>query len=120
MVTMEDSERGVGRNQAGGLPSRLHHLPDRLPLLGREHVPPSRLLIAPDSPHQVMVAQPALFNQAAGSFYRSTEKIARERAERGAARPAAPASGHDGAAALDPTAIAVTDPDDGSDPFHVW
>ena len=47
-------------------------------------LPDSRLLICPNSPHQVMVSQPALFNLAAGNFYRSTEKVARERAERGA------------------------------------
>jgi fermentation-respiration switch protein FrsA (DUF1100 family) len=30
-------------------------------------LPDARLLIAPDSPHQVMVSQPALFNQAAAT-----------------------------------------------------
>ena len=42
-------------------------------------LPDARLLIAPDTPHQVMVSQPALFNQAAAVFYRSTEQVARER-----------------------------------------
>jgi non-heme chloroperoxidase len=46
-------------------------------------LPDARLLIAPDTPHQVMVSQPALFNQQAAVFYRSTEQIARERAELG-------------------------------------
>jgi pimeloyl-ACP methyl ester carboxylesterase len=52
-------------------------------------LPVGRLLIAPNSPHQVMVAQPGLFNQAAGTFYRSTEQVARQRAERGATVAAA-------------------------------
>ncbi|MEP7159259.1 MAG: alpha/beta hydrolase, partial [Chloroflexota bacterium] len=49
-------------------------------------LPDARLLMAPDTPHQVMVSQPALFNQAAATFYRSTEQIAKERAETGAIR----------------------------------
>lgn len=86
-------------------------------------LPDSRLLIAPNSPHQVMVAQPALFNQAAASFYRSTEQVARQRAASGATRQPAEAlaAGHgDGAGLLDPTAVAVAEPDDESDPFHEW
>ena len=47
-------------------------------------LPDARLLIAPNCPHQVMVYQPALFNQAAANFYRSTENVARRRAEHGA------------------------------------
>lgn len=46
-------------------------------------LPDARLLVAPDCPHQVMVSQPGLFNQAAGTFYRSTEAQARERAGTG-------------------------------------
>jgi pimeloyl-ACP methyl ester carboxylesterase len=81
-------------------------------------LPDARLLIAPNSPHQVMVSQPALFNQAAAGFYRSTEKVAVERAAKGS-RAAAAVAG-DGAALYDPTAVAVAEPDDGSDPFHEW
>ncbi len=43
-------------------------------------LPDSRLLIAPQSGHVVMVNQPAIFNAAAAGFWRSTEKIARARA----------------------------------------
>jgi len=79
-------------------------------------LPDARLLIAPDSPHQVMVSQPALFNQAAANFYRSTEPVARQRAERGA-------HAGDGAALLDPvTAVAAVpagSPDE-PDPFTIW
>jgi len=70
-------------------------------------LPDSRLLIAPNSPHPVMVAQPALFNQAAAGFYRSTEEVARQRA--GA-----------GAPLYEPSAVAVADPDDGNEPFKNW
>ena len=45
------------------------------------------LLIAPNSPHTVMVNQPALFNQAAANFYRSTEQVARQRASHTADQP---------------------------------
>jgi pimeloyl-ACP methyl ester carboxylesterase len=92
-------------------------------------LPDSRLFIAPNSPHQVMVSQPALFNQAAGTFYRSTEQVARQRAEKGvlvratagaATAGAATAGAADGAAEYDPTAVAVAEPRDGSDPFHEW
>ena len=87
-------------------------------------LPDSRLLIAPDTPHQVMVSQAALFNQAAAGFYRSTEPIARERAERGAripARPNARAAAEGEAAALwDPAAVAVAEPPADSDPFSNW
>jgi len=79
-------------------------------------LPDARLLIAPDSPHQVMVSQPALFNQAAANFYRSTEPVARQRAQQGA-------HAGDGAALLDPvTAVAAVpagSPDE-SDPFTIW
>ncbi|MDQ3554834.1 MAG: alpha/beta hydrolase [Chloroflexota bacterium] len=66
-------------------------------------LPSARLLVAPDCPHQVMVSQPALFNQAAGTFYRSTERFARERA--GASAPPAPSPAADGAAVLDPSLV---------------
>ena len=77
-------------------------------------LPDARLLIAPDSPHQVMVAQPALFNQAAATFYRSTEKVARRRAAQGATVSS-------GAADLNPVARpAQPVPDDAGDPFSSW
>lgn len=41
-----------------------------------------RLLVAPDCGHEVLSERPALLNEALASFYRSTESIARERAER--------------------------------------
>jgi pimeloyl-ACP methyl ester carboxylesterase len=63
-------------------------------------LPDSRLLIAPDSGHVVMVNQPALFNAAAASFWRSTEAVARDRAGHHAAG-ATTASGS-GAVVIDP------------------
>lgn len=66
-------------------------------------LPDARLLVVPDCPHQVMVSQPALFNQAAGTFYRATERVARERAERGP--HARLASNARGAAVLDPSVV---------------
>jgi hypothetical protein len=41
-----------------------------------------RLLVVPDSGHEVLANRPALVNEALASFYRSTEPIARRRAER--------------------------------------
>lgn len=71
-------------------------------------LPDSRLFIAPDCPHQVMVRQPKLFNEAAGNFYRSTEDLARQRAGVAPRRPVtAPVSG---AADLDPALAAAPDP----------
>ncbi len=82
-------------------------------------VPDARLLIAPNSPHAVMVAQPALFNQAAGNFYRSTEDVAKERAQtRGRRRQSVPAG--DGASEYEPRAMAVAESHDTSDPFSKW
>lgn len=83
-------------------------------------LPDSRLLIAPNSPHQVMVSQPALFNQAAASFYRSTEDVARERADSGALGERQPTAAGDGAALLDPQTVAVGIADDGGEPFNSW
>jgi len=86
-------------------------------------LPDARLLVAPDCPHQVMVSQPALFNQAAASFYRSTEDVARQRAEHGAraARPAAQPIGA-GAGVMDPAVAVAPAPGAGSDddPFSSW
>jgi pimeloyl-ACP methyl ester carboxylesterase len=77
-------------------------------------LPDARLLIAPDSPHQVMVSQPALFNQAAVSFYRSTEQVARRRAKAGATVTS-------GAAEFNPVARpAEPATDDPADPFGSW
>ncbi|HVM30419.1 MAG TPA: alpha/beta hydrolase [Candidatus Limnocylindrales bacterium] len=76
-------------------------------------LPDSRLLIAPDSPHQVMVSKPALFNQVAGDFYRSTEQVARRRAEAGATVTR-------GAVELNPMAQPEAMPSDAADPFGSW
>jgi pimeloyl-ACP methyl ester carboxylesterase len=76
-------------------------------------LPDARLLIAPDSPHQVMVSQPALFNQAAAAFYRSTEQVARERAEQAAVVASA-------AAVLDPVGARPTANTSEPDPFSNW
>lgn len=50
-------------------------------------LPDGRLLVAPDCPHEIVARRPALFNEACGEFYRSTETIARGRSS-GAGRPA--------------------------------
>jgi non-heme chloroperoxidase len=82
-------------------------------------LPDARLLIAPDTPHQVMVSQPALFNQQAAVFYRSTEQIARERAELGG-RAVSARRRHEaeGAQLWDPAAVAKQNLE--SDPFSKW
>jgi hypothetical protein len=91
-----------------------------------KQLPDSRLFICPNSAHQVMVFQPALFNLAAGNFYRSTEKVAVERAEQGARELSADEleSHGDGAHAYDPEAAAVhaaaVAKSDPSDPFSTW
>jgi hypothetical protein len=82
-------------------------------------LPDARLLMAPDTPHQVMVTQPGLFNQAAATFYRSTEKVARERAETGAVRSRPARHRAEGAALWDPAA-AVAKAESESDPFSEW
>jgi pimeloyl-ACP methyl ester carboxylesterase len=48
-------------------------------------LPDARLFVAPGCGHDVMVRRPALFNEALGSFYRSTEEVARRRAAAGTA-----------------------------------
>jgi len=68
-------------------------------------LPVARLMIVPNSPHAVMVSQPNLFNQAAASFYRSTEQVARQRAEA------------TGAEVLNP---AAAKPDETPDTFSQW
>lgn len=86
-------------------------------------LPDSRLFICPNSPHQVMVSQPAMFNLAASNFYRSTEKVARQRAEQGAPEADSGEQG-DGARAYDPQAAAAAVPGsadaDPADPFSSW
>ncbi len=85
-----------------------------------KQLPDSRLFICPNSPHQVMVSQPALFNLAAGNFYRSTEKVARQRAERGTTEVAESEQGA-GARAYDPAAaVPVAAETDPADPFSTW
>lgn len=89
--------------------------PDHAVAIYRQ-LPDARLLMAPNCPHQVMVYQPALFNQAAANFYRSTEDVARQRAERGATVGT-------GAAAYNPVANHTDEPasaDDTADPFSNW
>ena len=53
--------------------------PDHAVALYRQ-LPDARLLIAPDCDHQVMASRPRLFNEAAETFYRTTEAQARSRA----------------------------------------
>jgi len=82
-------------------------------------LPDSRLLVAPDSPHQVMVSQPALFNQACAGFYRSTEDVAQRRARRGSAHVAPPS---EGGSLLDPAIAAPAERGtaEPADPFSKW
>ena len=81
-------------------------------------LPDARLMIVPDSPHPVMVSRPSLFNQACAAFYRSTEAVARRRAERGA--NVAGGALDSGAAALNPVAEMVDPTSDEADPFSNW
>ncbi|HUG30723.1 MAG TPA: alpha/beta hydrolase [Candidatus Limnocylindria bacterium] len=80
---------------------------DRDPFVPTEHAaglarqfPAGRLFIAPDSGHEVMARRPGLYNEAMAGFYRSTEEIARKRAERveTIGLPGAPASPPGGSA----------------------
>ena len=64
---------------------------DRDPFVPPEHaaalnrqLPGGQLFVAPDCGHEVMAHRPGLFNEALGSFYRSTEAAARDRAARAA------------------------------------
>jgi hypothetical protein len=61
---------------------------DRDPFVPVEHaagiarqVLDGRLFVVPDCGHEVMVRRPGLFNEAVAGFYRSTEAVARARAE---------------------------------------
>jgi len=84
------------------------------------HLPDARLLIAPNSPHTVMVSQPALFNQAAANFYRSTEEVAIKRASTHGTRAEEAEPMGDGASVYEPSAVAVAEPSADSDPFSNW
>jgi pimeloyl-ACP methyl ester carboxylesterase len=74
LVAVGDRDHFVPVDQAFGL---MRQLPD------------GRLLVVPDSPHELMVRRPGLFNEACGAFYRSTEAIARRRVRRAAGRTTA-------------------------------
>ncbi|MEW5990170.1 MAG: alpha/beta hydrolase [Chloroflexota bacterium] len=61
---------------------------DRDPFVPVDHawgiarqIPHGRLFVAPDCGHEVMVRKPGLFNEAMAGFYRSTEAVARRRAD---------------------------------------
>jgi pimeloyl-ACP methyl ester carboxylesterase len=84
-------------------------------------LPDSRLLIAPNTGHQVMATQPALFNLAVGNFYRSTEPVARQRAASGGRRSAdnPPPTG-DGAVLMEPTAVGIAVSEEDAEPFTIW
>ncbi len=47
----------------------------------RRQLPDARLLVVPDCGHEVARRKPALFNEALAGFYRSTEAVAKRRAE---------------------------------------
>jgi pimeloyl-ACP methyl ester carboxylesterase len=62
---------------------------DRDPFVPVDHawgmqrqLPDGRLFVAPECGHEVTAKKPALFNEAIAGFYRSTERVARERADR--------------------------------------
>jgi pimeloyl-ACP methyl ester carboxylesterase len=68
---------------------------DRDPFVPVDHawgiqrqLPAGRLFVLPDCGHEAMVRRPGLFNEGLTGFYRQTEAVARERAD----RPAAPAT----------------------------
>jgi pimeloyl-ACP methyl ester carboxylesterase len=79
-------------------------------------LPEARLFVAPDCDHQVMATRPALFNEAAASFYRSTEAVARVRAEGGRPVAATPAIARSSNRAPVPTAMATLSPPDSPGP----
>jgi pimeloyl-ACP methyl ester carboxylesterase len=47
----------------------------------QRQIPGAQLFVAPDCGHEVPAKRPGLFNEALGGFYRSTEALARARAE---------------------------------------
>jgi pimeloyl-ACP methyl ester carboxylesterase len=80
-------------------------------------LPESRLFVAPDCDHQVMVSRPALFNEAAAGFYRSTEAVARARAEGATGpRPTVAATARSSSRAPVPTAMATLSPPESPGP----
>jgi pimeloyl-ACP methyl ester carboxylesterase len=79
----------------------------------RRQLPDGRLFVVPDCGHEVMSRKPALFNEALAGFFRSTEAVAKQRAEARAehARPAIHTR-----PGLEPNPLAGGPPDDdGSD-----
>ena len=95
---------------------------DRDPFVPAEHaaalarqLPAGRLFVAPDCGHEVMSRRPGLFNEALGGFYRSTEAIAKQRAER-AERPSGAdrQSAQPGGAPLEHPPSPVASPNGGS------
>jgi 3-oxoadipate enol-lactonase len=71
---------------------------DRDPFVPVEHaaglarqIPGAQLFVVPGGGHEVMVRRPGLFNEALAGFWRSTEAIARRRADGGAIPSARPA-----------------------------
>jgi pimeloyl-ACP methyl ester carboxylesterase len=61
---------------------------DRDPFVPVDHawglsrqIPGGRLFVAPECGHEVMVRRPGLFNEALAGFYRSTEAVAKRRAD---------------------------------------
>lgn len=94
---------------------------DRDPFVPVDHawglsrqIPGGRLFIAPDCGHEVMVRRPGLFNEALAGFYRSTEAVARRRAEAAGHVEAHPAAAAPAAAdttpSADPAALSHPDP----------
>jgi pimeloyl-ACP methyl ester carboxylesterase len=84
MVVCGDRDPFVPVEQAAGLARQL---------------PDSRLFVAPDCGHEVMVRRPGLFNEALAGFYRTTEAVAKRRAD-----PAGATAGGSRATAARPSA----------------
>jgi len=87
----------------------------------RRQLPDGRLFVAPDCGHEVMSRKPSLFNEALAGFFRTTEPVARRRAEAASARtvaagPRPVAVSGDASTAGDPNPLAGGPPaEDGSD-----
>jgi pimeloyl-ACP methyl ester carboxylesterase len=75
----------------------------------RRQLPDGRLLVVPDCSHEVMSRKPALFNEALAGFFRSTEGVARQRADAGARQPTTAAHARPGP---EPNPLAGGPPDD--------
>jgi pimeloyl-ACP methyl ester carboxylesterase len=76
----------------------------------RRQLPDSRLFVVPDCGHEVMSRKPALFNEALAGFFRSTEAIAKQRAEPRVERARPVIHTRPG---LEPNPLAGGPPDDG-------